>query len=487
MERDIYLDLIMRKSSGNTDAEGNYIFEVEASNENLDLQNQVVLQSALMESKDKFLKGGVISYDHLHKRRAEDGSVISDPAYVIGEPIDVRTEGKSTIVKGKLYGNNPTAQKLIDMLKAGSTRVRASVGGILPDVVKNTKTGVEKIRHVFWNDLALTVSPVNYSVGSAQFAKSLTSAEFVKALQAGYETDSVKKTGGEAIIAEDVHNKVMNTNNDMGMLQSLQIALESGEIKGTEQAIGFLLSYGMNEADAWTFVREIIAQGGKVMKKSLHEKVASILKSLTGGIDDSKNTSDTLEKSNKCDTKKSKTADDDESINLDGNDDDGNDDDDVVEKGVKKSWDDMTGDAGDEDIITSGDDVLKSLTDEIDALKEHIAEQDKSMLEMSKALTSIGEGVYAIGGEKIPPRSLLAKSMTASDANSSSDAMPTQDDYATAMLAMHKACVANRIDELKSATIMTDFRKSMVTGEPMNAEYRAILCKEVARMRKEAE
>ena len=35
--------------------DGNYIFEVEASNENLDLQNQITLQSALMDSKEYFL------------------------------------------------------------------------------------------------------------------------------------------------------------------------------------------------------------------------------------------------------------------------------------------------------------------------------------------------------------------------------------------------------------------------------------------------
>ena len=86
---DVYLNLEIRKSEGKTDAYGNYIFEVEASNENLDLQNQIVLQNALMESKDEFLKGGVISYDHLHKRRDEEGNVISDPSMVIGEPIDV--------------------------------------------------------------------------------------------------------------------------------------------------------------------------------------------------------------------------------------------------------------------------------------------------------------------------------------------------------------------------------------------------------------
>lgn len=187
---DIYLNLEIRKSTGKTDDFGNYIFEVEASNENLDLQNQIVLQRALMESKDEFLKGGVISFDHLHKRRDEKGNIISDPSMVIGEPIDVYFDetNKKTIVKGKLYSNNEKAKDLIKMLKAGSTRVRASVGGIFPQVVKNLKTGVEKITHVLWSDLALTTSPVNNTVGSAVFAKSMSAANSVtrsQAFQAG--------------------------------------------------------------------------------------------------------------------------------------------------------------------------------------------------------------------------------------------------------------------------------------------------------------
>lgn len=51
---DVYLNLEIRKSEGKTDEYGNYIFEVEASNENVDLQDQIVLQNALMESKMSF-------------------------------------------------------------------------------------------------------------------------------------------------------------------------------------------------------------------------------------------------------------------------------------------------------------------------------------------------------------------------------------------------------------------------------------------------
>ena len=155
LENEVFLNLVIRKSHDEgTDENGNYIFEVEASNENLDLQKQVVLQRALVGSTDHFLKNGVVSFDHLHKRRGPDGQVISDPSMIIGEPIEVRTEGAKTIVKGKLYKSNPIARDIIQKLKDGSTRIRASVGGIFPRVLKDAKTGIEKITSVIWNAMS---------------------------------------------------------------------------------------------------------------------------------------------------------------------------------------------------------------------------------------------------------------------------------------------------------------------------------------------
>ena len=54
---------ICKSITGQEDENGNFIVEVEASNENLDLQNQRTLQSALDESKEYFLTNGVISDD----------------------------------------------------------------------------------------------------------------------------------------------------------------------------------------------------------------------------------------------------------------------------------------------------------------------------------------------------------------------------------------------------------------------------------------
>jgi uncharacterized protein YegP (UPF0339 family) len=270
IDNTIYLNLSIR-DVGKTDEDGNFIFEVEASNPNTDLQEQIVLQEALLESKEHFLTNGVISLDHLHKRRKPDGSTETDLSKVIGEPLEVRTEGKKTIVKGKLYHTNEHAQEIIKLLKAKSTRVKASVGGIWPQIVKDAKTGAEKIAHVLWNDLALTFSPVNHTVSPAYLIRSMDPDEFVKTLTAGSGTNHSEFSGGRATIPEDTETYTHNaTETSAGYeelkdkIRSLLAALETGEIQDKENAIKFLVRQGLDMERARAAVREISLRGGKI-------------------------------------------------------------------------------------------------------------------------------------------------------------------------------------------------------------------------------
>ena len=137
----IFLQMQLNKAL-QRDKDGNVIFTVEASNENLDLQGQRVLQSALLDSRDYFLKGGVVSKDHKHRKlNPQDGTYDTNLDYVIGEPIDVYAKGNSTFVKGKLYSDNPHAKQFINLLEQGSSRVRASVGGLVPKVKNVLESG----------------------------------------------------------------------------------------------------------------------------------------------------------------------------------------------------------------------------------------------------------------------------------------------------------------------------------------------------------
>lgn len=287
----VYIPLLI-KSIGEEDSDGNYIFEVEASNENLDLDKQNIQQKALINSKDFFISNGVVSDDHQHKRYDKNGNVISDKSKIIGEPISVRTEGTRTFVKGKLYGSIAAAQDFIKLLKAHSSRVKASVGGIMPTIRKNPD-GTETVTAFRWNDLALTCSPVNHTVGSAVFAKSMSNVDFCKALSAGYGTDVAEMTGGMALQNEDLENSTVNvlpenteseSDGDIDVINELMAAISTGEIKVKEKMEAFLVERGFEKGKARAAVREIISQGGhETMAKSVFEQTKNILKSLAGG------------------------------------------------------------------------------------------------------------------------------------------------------------------------------------------------------------
>ena len=461
----VYLSLDIRKSAGATDDFGNYIFEVEASNENLDLQNQIVLQRALMESKDEFLKGGVISFDHLHKRKDENGNVISDPSMVIGEPIDVYFDekNKKTIVKGKLYSNNDKAKDLIKMLKAGSTRVRASVGGIFPQVVKNVK-------------------------GSAVFAKSMTAAEFVdflpleikKALSAGYNTDSATKTGGEALIPEDTSTKTIDVSNTQAIskaeneeevVERLVDLAKKGRIDGEKDAIDFLVFNGIPKEKAGEITREIIKQGGQMMKKSFSNAVSDLLKSLTGG--NQKDDEDEINKG--CKSVKKADVDEDD-IDLDDEDIDLDDEDDT-DKGDEEKEDEEDKDEAkeeDEDMVDGGE-VLKALDATIATLAKSQRATQKRIDDLGEAVVGLAEMISAIGNQQIPPRTVLNKSMNGSKDNAVkqnlSSARPTEEDLYNVQLVLKKAVDEGEIDIIQSSMISSDFQKCMNTGRAMNPKY----------------
>ena len=487
----IYLDLEIRKSKGKVDDFGNYLFEVEASNENLDLQNQIVLQNALMESKEEFLKGGVISYNHLHKRKDENGNVIADDSMIIGEPVDVLFDEKTkkTIVKGKLYATNEKAKDIIKMLKAGSTRVRASVGGIFPKVIKNVKTGVEKITHVLWNDLALTTMPVNNTVGYAVFAKSMTSAQFVeslpieikKSLCAGYNTDSATTTGGQALIPEDTNTKTIDATEKSQTAEAdvheaiagLIEMLKRGWVNGKEDAADYLTAHGVPKEKTDEIIAEIIDQGGLMMKKSFSDSVASLLKSLVGG---SGNGDEDAIKKNEG--------------GANGNDPAGNNDDDDIEKNKadlgEGAEDEGNGDDGDD---VSGEEVLKAIDADLTAMHKSIQAHQEQIQDLGGAIEGLAQMIYAIGNQQLPPKSVLNKSFggTAGANNgvgaqaSIQKGRPTEDDLYRVQCVLQRCVQEGKIDMIKSSMISSDMQKCMHTGQPMKDEYYQFLNKELAK------
>lgn len=201
---------------------GERLIYFEASNEEPDYQDEIVLQKALQESAAYFLRHGNIDLSHYTILGPKSG-VDNFMEYEIGKPIDVRF-GKGTMVKAVLYkGESPMARNanmVWDSLVKQSppSRWYPSVGGaVLQKGVRiHPETGekfgvVEKVR---WNNVALDRCPVNRSVPeisvapTAVFAKSLGAFVMTKTLEAGYGSDVSQLTGGGALREQSLEPRI---------------------------------------------------------------------------------------------------------------------------------------------------------------------------------------------------------------------------------------------------------------------------------------
>lgn len=198
---------------------GERFIYLEAAREGVDQQNECVLAKALEESADHFLKFGNIDIDHKSMpviAKAYGLSAVEAQSYEIGVPEDVRVDGKSVLVKARLYrGDTPLAANA-NMVWDSMTKLNppkrwyASVGGatlakarvIHPD----TKAPIDLVTKVRWSNLAISQQPVNQHVAPVStipfgaLAKCWTPEGFdmAKALEASYATDAADKTGGAA-------------------------------------------------------------------------------------------------------------------------------------------------------------------------------------------------------------------------------------------------------------------------------------------------
>lgn len=471
----LILGNICKSISGQEDENGNYIFEVEASNENLDLQNQRTLQSALMKSKEYFLTNGVISDDHQHKTRNPDGTVESHKDKIIGEPISVRTDGKSTFVKGILYKGVAAAKDYINLLKNHSSRVKASIGGIMPTIRKE-KDGTETVTGFMWNDLALTTSPVNWTVGSAKFAKSIEMVDFCKSLEAGSGTDASSFEGGRSLQKEDIEDettKLLEINDgEMNPADSIEKKRKSvyeksvndiadcikemnkGNLTSADEIKAYLIGKGFDNKKAEETMLEIIEQGGRKMAKgNFSETVDEILKSI--GV---KKSADEKKKPEDEEIEKEELFEfDDES--------DGKDDEDDVEKcgakgsvkkgcGVKKSLEEDDGD------YLDATELVKSMGTEIDALRAENEELKKSMEETQNSVLEIAKAL----GTPMARQSVVAKSIGNGGVAATSNRKPTTADFDMFKDALCRAAQGGRIGVEEVQALNSEFQKSMKGG-----------------------
>lgn len=484
LDEEIYIQDFCKSIKGEEDENGNYKFEVEASNENLDLQNQITLQSALKKSEEYFITNGVVSDDHQHKTRNPDGSVESHKDKIIGEPTSVRFDPvtKKTFVKGILYSGIEAAKPYIELLKNKSKLVKASIGGIMPKIRKNAD-GSETVTSFMWNDLALTCSPVNWTVGSAKFAKSMDIVDFCKSLNAGSGTDAAEFDGGRVLQNEDIEEETVKlqdisengnlsgddekddfekADDDIEIIKSCIQSIDKGELNTESEIEDYLKSCGFDENKAGETTLEIIKQGGIKMKKSnFSSTIDELLKSFSGEEKDDKE-----EKKMDSENEEENTLFDDEETS----DETSKETEDVKKCGVKKSLDDdIEGDYLDAtELMKSMSATIDSQNEEIENLKKSLEEVQENMIEVTK---SFGDYLKT----PMARTSVMEKSLGKDEVVRTTQSKPTTADFDVLKSALVAASKDGKIGLDQVQFYNSEFQKSM-KGQKVNPKVWNEIC-----------
>lgn len=267
---------------------GRRIVYIEASNEALDQQGEVVLAKALEESSAYFLRYGNLDLDHITQVGAKSG--IRDYAlYEIGRPVEVRIDGRRTFVKGELFqGDSPVAQSA-NMFWDSITKVQPpqrwypSVGGAVTgpkevgydDTTKARQSVVTKVR---WTNIGFSKTPVNPAVPTVAaapfgvFAKSWSAAGLdldglVKAIEAGYGTDSATLAGGGALRRQSLHGAPINYFDFREQIASAMLK-KSVKDPTAERLVALAVEqYGMSRADAAEWVSRFMGDLNNGLKQ----------------------------------------------------------------------------------------------------------------------------------------------------------------------------------------------------------------------------
>ena len=239
---------------------GERFIYLEASREGADQQNEYVLAKALEDSAEHFLKFGNIDIDHKSMPPIAARYGIEDPEnWEVGVPEDVRVDGRSVLVKARLFkGDTPLAARanmVWDSMTKLSPAARwyASVGGATlaksAGIDPETKSKVNFVTKVRWSNLAISRQPVNQHVSAATtlpfgaLAKCWTPDGFdmFKALEASYATDAAGKTGGAAFGTQSLDTGGQQPKSYFDFRNKLAEALKSGEL--SDQTMNGMLQF----------------------------------------------------------------------------------------------------------------------------------------------------------------------------------------------------------------------------------------------------
>lgn len=240
------------------------IVYLEASNEGLDSDEEVIVVEALKSRADTFMKSGVLSYDHLHK-------IEKDPKYIIGEPLDVKfTDDNRTLVKGRLYKEMDLAKSIMQMMASKTTRLGASVGGSVMTKSKQYSAKAKKMVPVIsrlgkWDEVAITYKPVNQeTLGKCSYMKF---AEFAKALTVSSGVDAGSFTGGRALIPESLQGKTTQK----FIFKNIVSGVYTGDIASYKDLRKYLDSVGLKKDKEAMYIAQIVVSKLDQIKNAIQK------------------------------------------------------------------------------------------------------------------------------------------------------------------------------------------------------------------------
>jgi len=229
---------------------GERFIYIEASNESLDQQGEVILSKALEDSAAYYLKFGNLDLDHYTQIGARSG-IPNYELFEIGRPIDVRVRDGHTFVKGQVYSGSGSSAERANSFWSSVTELTPparwfpSVGGAVVNksIVIDPKSKCKKalINKVRWTNIGFSKTPVNPSLATVStvpfgaLAKSFGDGGFdmIKALEAGYGTDSATLSGGGALRTQSLAGGVLSYWDFRDRLAGM---IRNGEVSGGKPA-----------------------------------------------------------------------------------------------------------------------------------------------------------------------------------------------------------------------------------------------------------
>jgi hypothetical protein len=244
----------------------------EASNEALDQQNEVVMQKALRDSADYFLRYGNIDIDHFTMIGAKAG-IPDYTTYEIGRPVDVKFDGSKTMVKAEIYSGTGPAAMQANQFWSSLTEINPparwypSVGGSIMEkaieIDPATKMRKALIKKVRWTNIGVSKTPVNQTVptvaamGVEPMAKSwgALGLDFAKALEASYATNPAQMTGGSALRMQSLDGAPSSYFDFRNKLAEHLMSGKAGQNPGARELVAYCeQTFGLSPADAAEYV-----------------------------------------------------------------------------------------------------------------------------------------------------------------------------------------------------------------------------------------